>query len=55
LTTEKEEGAWVPFSELEKYLDTLKTALTNITANIDTTVDQMKEFIKSNEGDNTDG
>ena len=55
-TKEKtEEGAWVPFTELEKYLSTIKVALSNISENIDKTVEQMKEFIKHNEGENNDG
>ena len=54
-TKEKtEEGAWVPFTELEKYLSTLKDALSNISANIDKTLEQMKEFINT-EGENNNG
>ena len=47
-----DEGAWVPFSELETYLSTVTTSMNGIVANIEKTVENMKDFIKERDNDN---
>jgi hypothetical protein len=52
--TQTEDGVWVPYEEVTKYLDTLSKSLMNISKNIEDTMIKMDEFIEAKESD-TDG
>jgi|TARA_R100001510_G_C7440966_1_gene70221 hypothetical protein len=53
-TQEKEEGMWVPYDEVTKYLDMLSMSLLNLATNIKDTVKKMDEFIEAKEIENNE-